>query len=211
MVTAWKADLGTKKVGHHCSNWKQYIGKNLSCWSRARIVVYWSVFTLPRSWGKNVRFPAEAHTFQIHCGLAHGKYGGLLHCTNCRSMQPFAVVAVVRLQCWWNLAKCISSKWQVLPSNNFPFNRKQNAFAPEYFFSSAVEAALHSNVVQQIKQHSDSIQFHQRLRQCTYSSYWKKHDCFFCLRLTCQRQCCNMGNLRCQPIHRATVFVFVTP
>ena len=183
MVTAWKADLGTKKVGHHCSNWKQYIGKNLSCWSRARIVVYWSVFTLPRSWGKNVRFPAEEHTFQINCGLAHRKCGWLLHCTNCRSMQPIAGFAVLRLhrllQCWWNLAKCISSKWQVLPSNNFPFNRKQCAFAPKYFFPVLWKRHIHSNVPQQIKQYSDSIQFHQRLRQCAYSSYWKKYDSFF--------------------------------
>jgi len=210
MVTAWKADLGTKKVGHHCSNWKQYIGKNLSCWSRARIVVYWSVFTLPRSWGKNVRFPAEAHTFQIHCGLAHGKYGGLLHCTNCRSMQPFAVVAVVRLQCWWNLAKCISSNRQILPSKNFPFNRKQSAFAPKYSFQCCGGG---TSQYMPYSKSSSTLTLDNSTRDCDSALIQaiEKIWLLFCLRLTCQRQCCNMGNLRCQPIHRATVFVFVTP
>ena len=61
-----------------------------------------------------------------------------LHCTNCRSMQPFDGVAVLwllrLLQCWWNLAKCISSKRKVLLSNNFLFNRKESVFALKYFF-----------------------------------------------------------------------------
>jgi len=87
-------------------------------------------------------------------------------------MQPFAGVAVLRLlrllleSCEVHFLKAAS-----LAQQQLPFNRRQSAFAPKYLSSRAVEAALHSNVIQQIKQHSDSVQFHRRLQQCSDSSY----------------------------------------
>jgi len=52
----------------------------------------------------------------------------------CNHLLGSLFFSALMLQCWWNLAKCISSNRQVLPSNNFPFNRKQCAFAPKYLF-----------------------------------------------------------------------------
>ena len=200
-------------MARFASSWKQYIGNILSCWSRSRIV-NWSVFTLPRSWGKNVRFPAEAHRFQINCGLAHRKRGWLLHCSNCRSMQPIAGFAVLRLhrllQCWWKLSKCISSKRKSCPAITFHPTEIKVLLRQNIFFPVLWKRQF---TVMWYSKSSSTLILYNSTSDCDSALIQaiEKNMTVFCLRLTCQRQCCSMGNLLCKPIHRAAVFVFVTP